>query len=191
VTIDRLRIIITFVALFGILLHMVFPCLIIDNITLGLLLIAMIPWLSPFLKSLELPGVLKVELQDIGERVKNVGLLSPDGPDSKKQDYSFQLVAESDPNLALAGLRIEIEKRLILLAEAYDIKIYNRGLGALLRELAHRSILSVEERSILSDLISQLNSAVHGAIVTKHSCDWALDVGPKLLEALDERIAKK
>lgn len=191
VTINILRLTITCVALIGIALHMLFPCLKIDSITLGLLIIAMIPWLTPILKSVELPGGFKVELRDIGERAKNAGMLSTSSSDSKQHDFSFQLVAENDPNLALAGLRIEIEKRLIQLAEANSIKASNKGLGYLLRELAHHSLLSIEERSILADLTSQLNSAVHGAIVTKDASDWALNVGPKLLEALDERISKK
>jgi len=190
-TIERVRVITTSIALGGAVLHMIYPCLTIDSTTLGLLLIAFVPWLAPFLKSIELPGGLKVELQGIGERAKNAGMLASGELDSPKPAFSFQIVAESDPNLALAGLRIEIEKRLVLLAEANDIGPGNRGLGYLLRELNQRSILSAEERSVLADLISQLNSAVHGASVTKESLDWALEVGPKLLLSLEERISKK
>ena len=44
--------------------HIVWPDANIDGITLGLLVVALLPWLRPILKSIELPGGLKFELQD-------------------------------------------------------------------------------------------------------------------------------
>lgn len=37
-------------------------------------------------------------------------------------------------------------------------------------------------------MIGLLNSAIHGAKVDDRAVDWALDVGPRLLEALDEKL---
>ncbi len=51
-----------------------------------------------------------------------------------------------------------------------------------------REILSKQEYSVLGDMIGLLNSAVHGAEVDSKATDWALDVGPRLLKALEERI---
>ena len=33
-----------------------------------------------------------------------------------------------------------------------------------------------------------LNSAVHGAEVDRRAADWAIEIGPKLLASLDDKI---
>lgn len=98
-------------------------------------------------------------------------------------------MAEQDPNLALAGLRIEIEKRLEALAEAKGVAAARLGVGGLLRELARQNALSEEERSVLADMVALLNQAVHGATVDSRAADWALQVGPRLLRSLQQRGA--
>ncbi|MBB5208032.1 hypothetical protein [Chiayiivirga flava] len=115
----RVRRIVTLAALALALAHLLFPNLAIDAITLGLLAVAIIPWLAPLIKTLELPGGWKVELQEmyqVSSRAQDAGLISSESG-SPAPEHSFQLVADRDPNLALAGLRIEIERRLLRLAE--------------------------------------------------------------------------
>jgi hypothetical protein len=189
----RLRQLVTLVALALVLGHLVWPSLAIDAITLTLLAVAVVPWLAPLFKSLELPGGWKVEFQEqlreTVERAEQVGLLAPSAEPIAPPEYSFLRLADEDPNLALAGLRIEIEKRLVALAERHGIEVRGRGLGQLLRLLSDRSILGHQERSILSDLTGLLNSAVHGASVDRKTAEWAMDIGPRLLHALDERVA--
>jgi hypothetical protein len=51
-------------------IHVVFPDVKIDNITLGLLAIAVVPWLAPIFKSVVLPGGLKVEFQVLTQKVE-------------------------------------------------------------------------------------------------------------------------
>jgi hypothetical protein len=72
------HIIISAVALFVALGHIIFPSVRIDAITLVLLLIAVLPWLGFVFKSLELPGGIKVdtELQKAAEDAAKAGLLS-------------------------------------------------------------------------------------------------------------------
>ncbi|HBQ5984467.1 TPA: hypothetical protein L9A40_002313 [Klebsiella pneumoniae] len=75
---QKLKFIIALGALAGVAIHVIWPHLAIDAITLGLIVVALLPWLAPIVKSVELPGGLKVELQEIKEtteRVKNVGFL--------------------------------------------------------------------------------------------------------------------
>lgn len=55
---------ITVVALFVALAHLIWPSLTIDAITVTLLFIALVPWLTPLFKSLEFPGGWKIEFQD-------------------------------------------------------------------------------------------------------------------------------
>jgi hypothetical protein len=185
----RLRQIVSLGALLVALAHVIWPNLAIDAITLVLIMLAIIPWLAPLIKSLELPGGLKLEFQELqaaGIRAESAGLLSAK-PSKKGQEFSFQSISEQDPNLALAGLRIEIEKRLSTLASVY--KINNaKGVRPLLNALTENEVLTNEERSILSDMVNMLNAAVHGAIVDKQAAQWAISTGPRLLISLDERV---
>jgi hypothetical protein len=172
--------------------HVFWPRLAIDAITVTLVLAAMVPWLAPLFKKLKLPGGWEFEFQELQqtkERAEKAGLLSAaPAALATPPKYSFQLVADEDPNLALAGLRIEIERRLVQLAEANGIDRSRRSVVALLRLLAERHVLTYEQQSVLSDMLGMLNQAVHGATVPREAADWAMQVGPQLLRTLDERI---
>jgi hypothetical protein len=184
----RLRQIITLGALLIALVHLLRPTIAIDGITLVLLVIALIPWLAPIFKSLEFPGGWKVEFQDLQRaavRAEQAGLLSPQ-PEPTAAQFTFQQIVETDPNLALAGLRIEIEKRLVTLSEKRGLVVRSRGIGQMLRTLREHQVLSAEASATLADMAGLLNSAVHGAQVDPRATEWAMSVGPRLLKALDE-----
>jgi len=184
----RLRQIITLGALLIALVHLLRPTIAIDGITLMLLVIALIPWLAPIFKSLEFPGGWKVEFQDLQKaavRAEQAGLLSPQ-PEPTAAQFTFQQLAETDPNLALAGLRIEIEKRLVTLGEKRGLVVRSRGISQLLRTLREHQVLSPEASATLADMAGLLNSAVHGAQVDPRATEWAMSVGPRLLKALDD-----
>ena len=68
----RLRLSITLIALLIALAHLVFPSVQIDFVTLILLLVAVLPWLAPLVKSVELPGGFKIELQDVKDLAEMV-----------------------------------------------------------------------------------------------------------------------
>jgi hypothetical protein len=190
--ITRVRNSVTLGALMLALVHVVFPGLAIDAIALVLIVVAVVPWLAPLFKSLQIPGGWKVEfqeLQKVAAKAEDAGLLSP-APPSEEAEYAFQSVAGRDPNLALAGLRIELERRLVRLAEIHGIGTAMQGMGRLLRELARRGILSEDEESVLADLVHLLNAAVHGADVDPRATEWAMDVGPQLIQSFEEKLAQ-
>lgn len=167
------------------------PSVEIDATALTLLAVAAIPWLPPLFKSVELPGGLRLEfreLQAAEERAAAAGLLDQPADPATTHEYSFQVVADEDPNLALAGLRIEIERRLASLAKSAGLGSKRMSIGRLLRVLGDREILTREQRSVLHDMVGLLNTAAHGAIADKKSAQWALDVGPRLLATLEKRI---
>lgn len=164
----------------------------IDTTTVLLLLVAFSPWLLPLLKSIELPGGIKLEVKDFEDaeqRADEAGLLEDAADYQDSQEFSFQIVAREDPNLALAGLRIEIEKRLYDLAKAAKIGRVRRGVGHLLEQLREEELLDKMQSSVLADLVRLLNSAAHGADVDDQAAKIALEVGPRLLGSLDRRIA--
>ncbi len=174
-------------------LHMIYPNIVIDAITISLIVIAIVPWLGILFKSLELPGGLKVEYKDI-EKVRDeadkAGFKVQDSK-SKNQEFVFLQIADRDPNLALAGLRIEIEKRLIKIAQSNNIVIKNPSVYQLLRILGDQKILTDAQTGVLSNIIGILNNAVHGASIDKSTSDLALELGLELLGALDSKISGK
>jgi len=178
-------------ALLAAIIHLIWPRLSVDAVTLVLFCIALIPWLAPIFKSLELPGGWKFEFRDF-ERARTkadkAGLLGESKRIQPIKEYSFQLVAEEDPKLALAGLRIEIEKRLAEIAESKGMRVEKAGVGRLLRILGEKELLSQEQRAVLADMVSLLNTAVHGGDIDDRAAEWALDVGPRLLDTLEAKI---
>ena len=183
------KVMITIIALIFATVHIIRPDLTIDSVTLGLIVIAILPWISPMVQSFELPGGLKVQFREMKkatEKIEKAGLL-PIRP-KEEYKYMFQRVSEEDPILALASLRIEIENRLREIAGKRDIPIHKKGAGQLLNELSRSDILTKEERSALADLMSILNKAVHGAQLNEKAAQWAIEIGPRVLEGLDEKI---
>lgn len=182
---------ISIIALVIAIVHSIWPGVTIDSITVAMVVVAIIPWLAPLMKSVELPGGTKIEFREFEkaqEKAEKVGLLSNEVETRKIPDHTFLMVAEEDPKLALAGLRIEIEKRLRTIANRQGIPSQNKGVGQLLKLLSENNLLSNEERSVLLDMVGLLNGAVHGIDVDDRTAQWALDVGPRILKGLDERL---
>ena len=186
-----LKIVMSLVAIGLAVARILLPKVPIDATTIALLLLALVPWLSQIFSAVELPGGWKFtfrELKKTGERALEAGLVPATLTKADEQTYSFQAVGVNDPNLALAGLRIELEKRLKRLADKNDIATRTQGIGSLLNSLSQRNLLSQQERSIIADMVGLLNQAVHGAKVDRQATEWAMDFGSKLLKSLDERI---
>ena len=169
--------------------HLLFPELAIDAVTVTLLVVAVLPWLGHIFKSIEVPGLGRVEyheLERVESQAEQVGLLASE---REGQKYSFELVADSDPNLAMAGLRIEIERLLRTIAEAHRLPKIQIPLKRLVYTLRDHQVLTYEEASSLERIIYLLNSALHGAQVPPEAAKWVLDVGPRLLAALKTKQA--
>ncbi len=187
---------ISFFAILVAVIHLIWPKLTIDSITIALIVVAIIPWLGALFKSLEFPGGLKVEyheLQKASEKAKKAGLLKStlDKKSKKKPKISYQQISLKDPNLALASLRIEIEKRLMKIAESHGLEIRKGGVVSIARSLKEANLLSGNEYSALITIVVLLNSAVHGHKVDVDGANWAFETGNQILQALDEKIKIK
>ena len=167
-------------------LHLFVPTIKLDAASIALTILILLPWLAPILRAIEVPG-MKVEFKDLkqaGDKVAQAGLLSARQTDqTMKQDLFYY-----DPNLALANLRIEIERRLRRITKRHDVSPFlPQGIDQYVRLLQERELLTTAEGKALSDLIHFLNGAVHGAEVDPPAVQWAIEVGPDLLATLDER----
>jgi hypothetical protein len=68
-----LSIIVSSAALAVMAAHLAWPNLRVDAVTLGLLILAIVPWLAPLFKSIELPGIGKFEFQELKREVARKG----------------------------------------------------------------------------------------------------------------------
>lgn len=183
---------ISLVALAVIVARIVWPGLHIDAITLGLLVLASLPWLSPLIKSAELPGGWKIEFQDLKEAAEKITskatVVSPGTGRLEWTGYAPTVVVGGpDPNIALVSVRIEIEKRLRALARAAEINP-DQSLSRLVRVLRQKGVLDDSELIGLRDLIDAGNHAAHGAPVSPDVNAWVQNYAGEVLEALDAKL---
>lgn len=183
-----LRVLISVFAIAGLLIRVIWPDLRLDAISLGLLIVAILPWLSGLFESLEFPGGWKVSFRDLTQAAAAI----PDPADPGKTTEitpSYLAIRDLDPSLGLVGLRIEIERRLQALAEADGIDNRSRSAGALARSLAQNGVLPPDIAGALVEIIGAGNAAAHGAEVPTGLDRFAFDEGPRILAWLDEQLA--
>jgi hypothetical protein len=184
------KILITILFLILTILHIAFPDIKIDSITIVLLFFSLLPWIIHIIKTIEIPGVGKIEINDLNKVKEKV---------EKSEKFTkvalnlnnvqlYETLIENDPNLALAGLRIEIEKKLIKLAESNNISVNKKGLKSIIIELKKKDIFNQNESAAIADLLGILNRAVHGAEVDQNTAFWAIDLGSNILSSLDYYI---
>ena len=178
--------------------HNIWPSVKIDLATMALVVVAIraLPWLAGVIRSIEIPGGFKIELNDVKAATEKVAAgrvakATSSGMATDRVDRALlSEVGERDPNLALVGLRIEIERRLSRLASAIGISSNRRSAGFLLRDLVSREAVDPETAAGLADLIALGNQAAHGADVSRSAASWAIESGPLVLGVLDTLIAE-
>ncbi len=188
---------ISLIAILLIVLRIIFPQLPIDVVTIFLFAFALFPWFYPLLKSFAW-GNLSIEfkeLEDVAEQARHAGLLN--SHQQKKTDKvsdTFRQIYNQDPNLSLTGLRIEIEKKLRLIAqknEQGEEQVQYLKIRELLSYLTRYELISFQERGILDDLISVLNRASHGADIDVKAREWAMQIGISILASLQVRLEER
>jgi hypothetical protein len=189
--------VITLLALGAAAAHIAFPSLRIDIVTLSLLVVAVLPWLAPIIKSVELPGGIRVEVQDVkaaAEKIIARGVPRPGAAATEPHPLPAEVaqlrdVGRQDPNLAIVGLRIAIEKRLRAAAERRGVESEHLSAKGLVHELSDRGVLPGDLADGVADLLAIAKQAAHGATVESAAADYALEAAPFVLSSLDEQLA--
>jgi hypothetical protein len=172
--------------------HFLFPKEKIDLLTLGFLVVAVVPWLASVFESFELPGGWKVKYRDLkaaGDIVvasaeKQAPVQVRTATASASAAIASSPLSEiADPNIRLVALRYEIERRLRELGRLYGIE--KRGLRTLLAALAEAALLDSPTYNSLGLILDAGNRAAHGAQVSEVIGRWAATVGPVILSHLD------
>ena len=169
--------------------HLFWPNLKIDSIALVLLAACFMPWLGKIFESLEMPGGWKFKYKDFEKAATLAvasGLVEPTTQDVTDQAH-FALL-DTDPQLAVIGLRIDIEKRLRKIADKNQLPGLKLSSLSLTRQMEKLGILTGPECVALLGILVSLNSVVHGATITRPKAEQVLEVGKRLIESLDNRL---
>jgi len=200
-------------ALTLVIVHNLFPTLKADTATLVFLVLMLLPWFAGVVKSVELPGGFKIELPEVkkaaakvlagrrivgeearvtvvgaeahvtaGGSIKAEGVI---GTTAEQTAQRLQEVAAKDPNLALVGARLEIEKRLLDIAAQRGVDLSRRSAGVLFQQLQQMGAVPSDVATGLRELIALGNQAAHGASVAPAAAAWVLDALPDILSTLD------
>ncbi len=116
------------------------------------------------------PGI---PLTEANARLIQLGLRpSPSGLD---MNYYRTFVAQ-DPNVALAGLRIEIDVLARNLAKGFNVDVDARDTGSrLIRKLYDAGAITAEQMQLTLKVLQLCNAAVHGTPVTREQAEAVID----------------
>ncbi|WP_340107934.1 hypothetical protein [Pikeienuella sp. HZG-20] len=149
----------------------------------GALAVAIVPWMLGIIERISAPGGFEVVLAK-AERQLDASGTAPDEDDLN----AFKYFEGSDPNLAIAMLRVQVERRLREIAEEVMLSPNTRGgvptLRHLTEDLAKEGAIPKEAAVLLNNLMPVMNAAVHGVELQPNASDFALTYGPKILAML-------
>jgi hypothetical protein len=133
-----LKVIVTVGALALAALHVRFPNLPIDAITLALIAVAVLPWLQAIFKTIKFPGGFEVTLQELKQGVKNATGVAQSA--EQKADLAVSTLNASQPNPSLLIADSSAIDRLLELARVYE-NIRNRQTSSAPRTEAMTAIV--------------------------------------------------
>lgn len=172
-----------------IILHAVFPQFAIDMVTVALIVILIFPWLLPYIANIKLPGGIEITTREVEQLERAASKLVPLRRRARRTtEQRLYLLFNEDPNLALAYLRMEIEKRLREIALKRRLDVEMHPLSYLLRNLLTQKIIDREEFDALQTVIRICNKAVHSEKVNPEIAFKIIDIGIRLLNYLDSKV---
>jgi hypothetical protein len=173
----------------------------VDNTSLILLLVVLI---SPFIAAIRKVKIGDFEAEIQPDEVRRVARQAekslPPEPSgdfvplrTSEANIAIQNLVETDPVVALAKLRIELETRIRRIDQRLNSSNANRKrpapLAYLIRDLASHEVFAPEFGASLRDVISICNRAVHGEDIRDVDARQIINTGVELLDVL-ERTAR-
>ncbi len=124
------------------------------------------------------PAVLP--LTEANSRMIDLGLKPvPSGLD---MNY-YKAIAETDPTLALAGLRIELEILTRNLAKGFKVDLpRNEAPLRILRKLRDESKITSDQYELGQRIFSVANQAIHGRTVSRNEADQIIEASKALVD---------
>lgn len=165
----------------------------VDLISISILFILSIPFVAQFLRKAKFPGAEFEFKDEIRETQKLVQLSVEKAKEAENageakilQFETFKLssireLLDSDPVLALAALRIEIERKLKLVANCLEIPNKERySISKMLEAIKRKEFLSYDQISALQNIIKMCNEAIHGSLISKKEATEIIDLTEEL-----------
>jgi hypothetical protein len=114
-----------------------------------------------------------IPLTEANARMISLGLQpSPSGLD---MEY-YRVLASQDPNIALAGLRIEVDILARNLAKGFKVAVSQRESGVrLLRRLLEADAIDVTQFELVGRIMKLCNAAAHGNPVSREQAEAVID----------------
>lgn len=163
----------------------------IDNITLVLLVILFVIPYFPLIRKIKFGDfeaeITRQEIEEVKDKVKDL-------KEENKSDYikNLEELAEVDLQLALAKIRIEIEKQLRSLYQIYipnkDILLRPAGISIMLNTLLQKEVIEDNLAAALKDIIDIANRAIHGEEISIENKKIFISTALKALSQLDDVI---
>jgi hypothetical protein len=121
-----------------------------------------------------------IPVSEVNARMISLGLRpSPSGLDLTY----YRRLAAQDPNIALAGLRMEFEILARNLAKGFKVPVEDRdSASTLFRKLYDHNAISIQQFQLGQSVLRLCNAAVHGTIVTRQDADSVLDAAKVLAD---------
>jgi hypothetical protein len=171
--------------------------IVIDNTSLILLAVVLF---SPFVASIKKVKIGEFEAEIQPDEVSRVARqaersipIKPAGDaplrETDEAATAIRSLAETDPVIALAKLRIEIETRLRRIERWMDPSAAKRNrpttLASIIRKLASQEVFEADLGESIRNVVSICNRAIHGEDIRDVDARQIIDTGAELLEVLD------
>ncbi|WP_321488228.1 DUF4145 domain-containing protein [uncultured Hyphomonas sp.] len=134
---------------------------------------------SPLSTDIEVPS------SDINVRLTDAGFEELKGSFGF---ISYQDIAQINPSLALAGLRMDLEIMLHNLAKKANIDVSNRSISFVLKELLSAEVISSRDFNLAKEINFLCNLAVHGQSVRRQDALHVAESGERFLQYLLELL---
>lgn len=164
----------------------------IDVTTIALFLIAFLPWLARYLKSLEafgikasfnIPEEKKKKIDKMTEKIENSNKKIKEKEEKKRLDLIDDIYEFSDENTRFVLIRYEIERELKILCNKNGIDSFRMNMRYLVDSLCKKDAISNDIANLIFDILPYLNNAVHSNNVKMNPNDleWVNEKGISII----------
>lgn len=165
----------------------------VDGVTILVLFILSIPFVAQYLRKAKFPGAEFEFKEEIRETHKLVRLSVEQAEKAERAGEAkilpfetFKLSAvrellDSDPILALAALRIEIERKLGSAADFLHLPMGDKlSISKIIEAVRRKELLSFEQITALRKIVNMCNKAIHGSLISKEEAREIVDLAEEL-----------
>jgi len=166
---------------------------IVDGITILIFFILSIPFVAQYLRKAKFPGAEFEFKEEIRETQKLVKMSVEQAEKAESageakilpfETFNLSVVRgllDSDPILALAALRIEIEKKLRSAADFLDLSTRDKlSISKLIEGVSRKELLSFEQITALQKIVNMCNKAIHGSLISGEEAKEIIDLAEEL-----------